>query len=75
MFVEMVRPSAQAGLSASRAGKSCRALPNLSPFVRCRTEKKENQLEKYVFETYALLSGTKKLNNGLEIVESGITWW
>ena len=30
----------------------------------------ENQLEKYVFETYELLSGTKKLNNRLEIIES-----
>jgi hypothetical protein len=31
-------------------------------------QKSWNQLEKYVFETYELLSGKKKLNDKLEIV-------
>ena len=49
-----------------------RRCEKLAVSAKAREAKEENQLEKYIFETYALLSGEKMLGKRLEIIERSV---
>ena len=64
-FVKTVRLSASSG--PVRLGRE-----KVAVSAKVREMKEENQLEKYVFETYELLSGEKTLGKRLEIVNNPV---